>query len=363
MRVICSGGGTGGHIFPAVAVAQELKKRDPSTEVLFIGAKGKMEMSKVPKAGFRIKGLWISGFQRRLTFKNISFPFKLLSSIISARSIIKDFKPDVVAGFGGFASGAALWTAGKMGIPTLIQEQNSYPGVTNRILGKNVKTVCTAYDAASTYFNGPKLVMTGNPVRAMERAIITPSKAREILGLAKNKKTILLIGGSLGAKSMNEALRNGVDEIGKWQDVQLVWQCGAAYYKDYMNCNTAELANVKLVEFIEDMDVAYAATDLVICRAGALTISELMVLGKPAILVPSPNVAEDHQTKNAMALVEHDAAILIEDKKMFESLFDEVKRVLDDERVLNKLSRNINGLAKPKAVEMIVDELELLVRK
>jgi len=363
MRVICSGGGTGGHIFPAVAVAQELKKRNPSTEVLFIGAKGKMEMSKVPKAGFKIKGLWISGFQRRLTYKNISFPFKLLSSIINARSIIRDFKPDVVAGFGGFASGAALWTAGKMGIPTLIQEQNSYPGVTNRILGKNVKTVCTAYDAASKYFKGPKLVITGNPVRAMEGANTNPAIARESIGLSKDKKTILLIGGSLGARSMNEALRSGIDEIRKWQDIQLIWQCGAAYFEEFKSCDTANLDNVKLVEFIEDMDIAYAAADLVICRAGALTISELMVLGKPAILIPSPNVAEDHQTKNALALVEHDAAILVEDKSMSGSLFDKIGMIINDEEVLSRLTENIKKLARPNAVKLIVDELELLVNK
>jgi UDP-N-acetylglucosamine--N-acetylmuramyl-(pentapeptide) pyrophosphoryl-undecaprenol N-acetylglucosamine transferase len=363
MRVICSGGGTGGHIFPAVAVAQELKKRNPSTEVLFIGAKGKMEMSKVPKAGFKIKGLWISGFQRRLTFMNISFPFKLICSIFRARSIIRDFNPDVVAGFGGFASGAALWTAGKMNIPTLIQEQNSYPGVTNKILGRSVNTVCTAYDASSKYFKGPKVVLTGNPVRAMNKGNMLNSDARIALGLEGNKKTIMIIGGSLGAKSMNEALRSGVDEIRKWEDVQVIWQCGGAYYGDYKDCETAKLADVLLVEFIEDMDVAYAATDLVICRAGALTISELMILGKPAILIPSPNVAEDHQTKNAKALVELSAAVMVKDSEMNERLFVEIRRILDDDDVKNKLISRIKKLARPNAPELIVDELEFLFNK
>ena len=362
MRVICSGGGSGGHIFPAVAVAQELKKRDPSTEILFIGALGKMEMSKVPKAGFKIKGLWITGFQRRLTFRNISFPFKLLSSIIKARSIISDFKPDVVAGFGGFASGAALWTAGKMGIPTLIQEQNSYPGVTNKILGRSVNTVCTAYEASAKYFKGPKIVLTGNPVRSMDKATMPISDARRTLGLDAEMKTIMIIGGSLGAKSMNEVLRSKVDEIIKWKDIQMIWQCGGAYFENFKNCETAKLCNVKIVAFIEDMDVAYAATDLVICRAGALTISELMILGKPAILIPSPNVAEDHQTENAKALVERNAAVMVKDSEMEEKLFGEVRRVLNDEKVKNELIDRISALGKPNAPELIVDELEELIR-
>ena len=362
MRVICSGGGTGGHIFPAIAVAQELKKRDPFTEVLFIGAKRKMEMSKVPKAGFKIEGLWISGYQRHLTYKNLSFPFKLVSSILRSRSIIRDFRPDVVAGFGGFASGAALWTASKMGIPTLIQEQNSYPGVTNKILGKTVSTVCTAYQESMKYFNGPKLVLTGNPVRDFDKANIQDSDARRSMGFQNDKKTIIIIGGSLGAKSINEVLRHGVDQIRKWDDVQIIWQCGAAYYNTYENCATAKLEQVRLIEFIEDMDIAYAASDLVICRAGALTISELMILGKAAILIPSPNVAEDHQTKNAKAIVDKDAAVMIKDEEMPERLFFEIRRVLDDVDFRRGLQIEIKALALPNATSMIVDELELLVK-
>lgn len=364
MRVICSGGGSGGHIFPAIAVAQELKRRNSSTELLFIGAKGKMEMIKVPKAGFKIEGLWISGFQRRLTIDNALFPIKLGSSIIKARSIIGKFDPDVVAGFGGYASGAALWTANKMGIPTLIQEQNSYPGITNKILGRSVDTVCTAYAESGVFFDGgPKLVLTGNPVRDMSRAGKDMVAARDVLGLSPNMLTVLIIGGSQGARSLNEVLSGSTVHIAEMKEVQFFWQCGAGYYKDYKDSPTAQLDNVRSVPFIEDMDLAYAASDIVICRAGALTISELMILGKPAILVPSPNVAEDHQTKNALALVNEKAAFMVKDHELHSRLWEVLHELLKSTELREKLSSHIRQLARPNATQLIVNELEILANK
>lgn len=363
MRIVCSGGGTGGHIFPAVAVAQEIKNRYPSAEILFIGAQGRMEMEKVPKAGFPIKGLWISGIQRRLTLDNLSWPIKLISSIIEARKILKEFKPDVVAGFGGYASGAALWVATKLNIPTLIQEQNSYAGITNKILSNKVDTVCVAYEEARQYFKGPKVILTGNPIRKMSSQSYSRNEALAELGLDPTKKTILIVGGSLGARSINVAMRDLVDELGALKDVQVLWQCGSLYYEEYKQSSTAALKHVHIMGFIENMDVAYAAADLVVCRAGALTIAEVQVLGKATLLIPSPNVAEDHQTKNAMALVSQGAAAMIEDKIVSNDLVIAMTELLRDSGRMKSLQENILRMAMPDATTRIVDEIVALLNR
>ena len=362
MRIICSAGGTGGHIFPAVAVAQEIIKKNPNAEILFIGAKGRMEMEKVPKAGFKIKGLWISGFQRSLTFRNLLFPIKLGVSIISAFRIISNFKPDVVAGFGGYASGAALWVASQMGIPTLIMEQNSYPGITNRLMNGRADVACIAYEESEKYFDKSKVVITGNPIRKALSQIIAKEDALIQLGFEQSKKTVVFIGGSLGAKSINEAIANSFDQISNADHIQILWQCGAGYYDTYKDCKSATLENVHISSFIEDMSVAYSAADLVVCRAGALTIAEIMHLGKASVLVPSPNVAEDHQTKNALSLVNRNASVLVKDKDVH-LLLDVVVDLLNDHERIREISNNAKSLAKRGAVDSIVEELEFLIRK
>ena len=362
MRIIYSGGGTGGHIFPAIAVAQEIKKRYPETESLFIGAKGKMEMTKVPKAGFPIKGLWISGFQRSLTFKNLLFPIKLLVSIVHACFLLRKFRPDVVAGFGGYASGAALWVATKMGLPTLIMEQNSYAGVTNRLLNGKADTACVAYEESKRFFDKCKVVVTGNPIRKGLVSGLDRSDCISQLGLNSAKKTVLIVGGSLGARSINQAIDKNYELIKDAEGIQLLWQCGAGYFETYKEKAVADLDHVHLSAFIEDMAVAYGAADLVICRAGALTLAELIHLGKASLLVPSPNVAEDHQTANAMSLVDRKAAVLLADKDV-EDLLKVATGLLEDELRLEELKKNIKLLAQPKAVSEIADEIELLIRK
>ncbi len=362
MRIICSGGGTGGHIFPAIAVAQELKKRNPDTQVLFVGAKGKMEMTKVPKAGFEIKGLWISGWQRSLTFKNALFPFKVGVSLLGAFKILLDFKPDAVAGFGGYASGAAVWVASKMGIPTLIMEQNSFPGMTNKMLNGKADTVCIAYEEAQKFFSKSKTVLTGNPIRKGLDRNMDRSNCLQGLGLDLNKQTILIIGGSLGAKSINEAISESYEDIALLSHVQIVWQCGKGYYDRFKSGKVALLEHVHILDFIDDMAMAYGAADIVISRAGALSIAELMYMAKPAILVPSPNVAEDHQTKNAQSISDKDAGILLPDSEVKDLMRLAIKLLNMTDR-LKELSQNISTLSKTRAVEDIVDELEILIRK
>lgn len=362
MRIIYSGGGTGGHIFPAVAVAQEIKKRYPNAESLFIGAKGKMEMTKVPKAGFPIKGLWISGFQRSLTFKNLLFPIKLLVSIVSAYFLLRKFRPDVVAGFGGYASGAALWVATKMGLPSLIMEQNSYAGMTNRLLNGKADTACVAYEESKRFFDKCKVVVTGNPIRKGLVSGLDRGDCIHQLGLDSSKKTILIVGGSLGARSINKAIDKNYEHIKAANGIQLLWQCGAGYFDVYKDKAVADLEHVHISAFIEDMAVAYGSADLVVCRAGALTLAELMHLGKASLLVPSPNVAEDHQTANAMSLVDKGAAVLLADKNV-DDLMKVAVELLDDQPRLEELKKNIKLLAQPKAVSEIADEIELLIRK
>ncbi len=363
LKIIVSGGGTGGHVFPAIAIADAIREKWPAADILFVGAKGKIEMERVPRAGYPIKGLWISGFHRQLTLRNLMFPIKLLSSLVRAWSILRSFKPQVVVGVGGFASGPVLEVASRMGIPTLIQEQNSYAGVTNRLLAKKVDKVCVAYEGMDKYFPKEKIVLTGNPVR---RALFEKEGGKkegyEYFKLDPSKKTLFLFGGSLGARSLNRAVAANESLLMENQGVQLLWQVGKLYIEEYRECAVAQLPNVQVRAFIDRMDLAYALADVVLCRAGALTISELCMVGKPAILVPSPNVAEDHQTKNAMALVEKDAALVINDKEAGEQLIQTALKLLNNENQQHQLSKNIQLMARPDAAEHIAEEVMSLVK-
>lgn len=359
LRVIISGGGTGGHIFPAISIANALKQKDSNTEILFVGAEGKMEMEKVPAAGYKIIGLPVRGFQRKLTFQNVSFFYKLLVSIVKARKIIKSFKPDIVVGVGGFASGPILRAATRMNIPTLIQEQNSYAGVTNKILGNKVNKVCVAYENMERFFPKEKIVFTGNPVR-QDLIDTTGKKHEEALlhfGLQGNKKTILVIGGSLGAKTINNSIEAGLSKIAD-NKLQLIWQTGKDYfYRAKESASKYNSDEIKVADFISRMDLAYSIADVVISRAGASTISELCIVKKPSILVPSPNVAEDHQTKNAMALFKNDAAMMITDVEAPEKLVDEVIKLLKDEFLINVYRDNCGKMAVTNSAEKIANEI------
>lgn len=357
-RVIFSAGGTGGHIYPAIAVANALKQELENVDILFVGAEGKMEMEKVPKAGYKIIGLPVAGLQRRFAFSNLSFPFKLLKSLSRARKIISDFNPHVVVGFGGYASGPVLKRAQKSGIPTIVQEQNSFAGLTNKWLAKKAKKICVAYEKMDRYFPADKITITGNPVR---QDILDLSKKRDLgytqFQLDPHKKTILIIGGSLGARTINESILESLEKY-KEANIQLLWQCGKFYYQSLKSrLDTALYPHVHLNEFIYQMDLAYAVADVVISRAGALSISELCVAGKASILVPSPNVSEDHQTKNAMALVEKDAAILVSDKEANEKLANEAIQLVEDEAKKNKLAIHAKEMGKPHAAKQIMEEL------
>jgi UDP-N-acetylglucosamine--N-acetylmuramyl-(pentapeptide) pyrophosphoryl-undecaprenol N-acetylglucosamine transferase len=360
-RVIISGGGTGGHIFPAVAIAQEIKARYPEADILFVGAKGRMEMERVPKAGFPIEGLWISGIQRKLTLKNLMFPLKLISSLWKARQIVSRFKPDAAIGTGGYASGPLLRAAAAKGVPTLIQEQNSFPGITNKWLAPKVNKICVAYDGLERFFPKDKMVFTGNPVRqGLEKQIIAQREAKIKLGFYPEKPLLLSLGGSLGARAINEA-------VGTWakdwlqEGIQIYWQAGKGYYPE-LRSKLIQAKNLLLTEFIDDMPLAYAAADLIISRAGAGTISELCLVGKPVILIPSPNVAEDHQTKNALSLSEKGAAILIREKELPMALKTEVERWHNQPDSFQAYGHEIAKLAKPQATAQIVDELEKIWR-
>lgn len=358
-KFILSGGGTGGHIYPAIAIANELKSRFPNADILFVGAKDKMEMQKVPQAGYPIQGLWIAGLQRRLTFDNALFPLKLLSSLLKSRQIIKQFKPDVVIGTGSFASGPLLQMANSAGIPTVIQEQNSYPGITNKLLSKKANAICVAYEKLERFFPKEKIVLTGNPVR--QDLIEVQSKRAEGLAhynLDPNKKTILILGGSLGARRINQLIEKELEFFAS-QNVQLLWQCGKFYLDEYQKFNSE---NVQVMAFIERMDLVYAAADVVISRAGASSVSELCIVGKPVIFIPSPNVAEDHQTKNAKSVADKNGAILIRESELdsnFESTFSDL---ITDEKKQNELSQNINNLALPNATKAIVEEILKLIK-
>lgn len=360
INILISGGGTGGHIYPAIAIANEVRARYPEANFLFVGAKDKMEMEKVPQAGYEIKGLWISGIQRKLTLKNLMFPFKLLDSLWKAGRIIRQFKPDVAIGTGGFASGPTLMAAHRRKIPTLIQEQNSFPGITNKYLGKKAKVICVAYDNLERFFPTDKLVKTGNPVRADLLSIHKNEKikeARELFNLKKKRKTILILGGSLGARKINQLIQENLPFF-KEQKVQLLWQCGKLYHEEYKIND--EKKNVHVHAFLNRMDLAYAAADIIISRAGASSVSELCIVGKPTIFIPSPNVAENHQTKNAKAISDKHAAILLRESELdtFPILFESL---IKDEGKQESLSENIKELALPNATNHIVNQVEKLL--
>lgn len=357
-RIIISGGGTGGHIFPAIAIANALKKLDPATEILFVGALGRMEMEKVPAAGYKIIGLDIQGIQRSAIWKNVMFPIKLLKSVRKSVSIIRDFKPDAAVGVGGYASGPLLYAASLKGIPCLIQEQNSYAGVTNKWLAKKVKKICVAFDGMEKFFPAGKIIKTGNPIRK-ESVDIAGKRlpSVEAFKLNPDKPTILITGGSLGAGTLNKSVMGGMDKIIA-ADVQIIWQTGKYYYKGIIEkLGENYHPNVKVMEFLNRMDQAYAAADVIISRAGAGTIAELCVIKKPVILVPSPNVAEDHQTKNAMALMQTNAAVLVTDRDAEEKLIDVALELLKDKEQQKTLSDNIGKLALPQADEVIAKEV------
>ncbi len=364
-KVIISGGGTGGHIFPAIAIANALKKINPETEILFVGAEGKMEMEKVPAAGYKIVGLPVRGFQRKLTLSNINFFFRLYNSLKKAKRVIKEFEPNVAVGVGGFASGPTLRVATKMGIPALIQEQNSYPGVTNKLLANRVEKICVAYQNMETYFPSNKIIITGNPVR--QDILNLTTKTREegymFFELKGNQKTVLSLGGSLGALTINESIYDNIDYFIQ-NNIQLVWQTGKGFYHKALELVRSKNAtNIKVFDFISRMDYAYAISDVVISRAGAITISELTLTAKPAILVPSPNVAEDHQTKNAMTLVKNDAAMLITDAESRQKLVEETMKLLNDEFRLNVYKSNISRMAIRNSDEIIAKEIIAIAKK
>ena len=360
-KIILSGGGTGGHIYPAIAIANELKSRHPKAELLFVGAKDRMEMDMVPKACFNIIGLWISGIQRKLTFKNLMFPFKLISSLWKARKIIRNFNPDVSIGTGGFASGPLLKAATSLGVPSLIQEQNSFPGITNRLLSKRVDKICVAYDNLERFFPSEKLIKTGNPVRQDLLDIDKKhDEALQYFKLQKDKQTLLVIGGSLGAKRINELVKKELDYF-LTNNIQVIWQCGKLYYELYKM--DGHNKHVQVHAFLNRMDLAYSATDFIISRAGAISVSELCIVGKPVIFIPSPNVAEDHQTKNALSVSEKDAAILIKEEDLevdFENKFTQLLKSKDKQEALGK---NIKKLALVNATRQIVDEVDKLLKK
>lgn len=361
-RVILSGGGTGGHIFPALSIANEIRKRNPDAEILFVGAQGRMEMEKIPAAGYKIVGLPVMGFPRKPGPKMIAFFIRLMKSASMARKVVREFKPQVTIGVGGFASGPLLRAAARRKIPSLIQEQNSYAGITNKLLSKKVNSICVAYDNMDRYFPAEKIVFTGNPVREnLMQALPDKKEAFDFFGLKENEKVILVIGGSLGARSINNAVMNNLELIAE-SGVQVIWQTGAIYYERIQQeIKDKKPDNLQVHQFISRMDFAYAAAGVVISRAGAGTISELCLVGKPAILVPSPNVAEDHQTKNAMALVEKEAAVMIPDNEINEKLFPEAVQIISDEKGCKKLSGKIKTLAKPDATKNIVNEVEKLL--
>ncbi|REH46559.1 UDP-N-acetylglucosamine-N-acetylmuramylpentapeptide N-acetylglucosamine transferase [Tenacibaculum gallaicum] len=358
INIIISGGGTGGHIYPAIAIANEIKVRYPEANILFVGAKDKMEMEKVPQAGYNIEGLWISGIQRKLTLKNLLFPFKLLNSLWKAYRIIRKFKPDVAVGTGGFASGPTLMVANRKGIPTLIQEQNSYPGITNRLLGKKAQKICVAYDNLERFFSEDKIVKTGNPVRQDLLFIHTKiEEGKEFFELDTSKKTILILGGSLGARKINQLVEENLDFFKK-QRVQLIWQCGKLYYEEYKKYD--ELENVQVHQFLNRMDLAYAAADFIVSRAGASSVSELCIVGKPTIFIPSPNVAEDHQTKNAKSIADKHGALVVKESEL-DTFPVVLETLLKDKGKQESLSENINELALPNATSNIVNEIEKLI--
>jgi UDP-N-acetylglucosamine--N-acetylmuramyl-(pentapeptide) pyrophosphoryl-undecaprenol N-acetylglucosamine transferase len=365
LKIIISGGGTGGHIFPAVSIANAIREQHPEAKILFVGAEGRMEMQRVPAAGYEIKGLPIAGFDRKNIFKNISVLIKLFKSRIMARKIIKDFRPQVAVGVGGYASGPTLNEAGIMGIPTLIQEQNSYAGVTNKLLAKKACKICVAYEGMEHFFDKNKIIITGNPVRQnLLNSTICREDGIAHFKLDSTKKTILVIGGSLGARTINECIIQNIEKIKMQSDIQIIWQTGKYYFaKAKESIKDEKDLPLYCTDFISSMEHAYAAADLVISRAGAGSISEFCLLGKSVILVPSPNVAEDHQTKNALALVKKEAAIYVKDDEAIEKLIPVALEIIRDENRLSKLSKNIKQLAYPNSASIIAQEVYKLAKK
>ncbi|MBQ3248007.1 MAG: undecaprenyldiphospho-muramoylpentapeptide beta-N-acetylglucosaminyltransferase [Alistipes sp.] len=363
-RIILSGGGTGGHIYPAVAVAEALKRRYGSeVEILFVGAEGKMEMEKVPALGYDIVGLPILGIQRKFTWKNLTVPFRLIGSVLKARKVIRSFRPDAVVGFGGYASGPVLWTAQQMGVPTVIQEQNSFAGVANKILSRKAKRICVAYEGMERFFPAEKIVMTGNPLRGtFGRGSVERSKALEHYGFNTELPVVLVVGGSLGTRTLNNMMKSWVATLDGEAPVQVIWQTGKFYEREMREFLAKHpTSHIWQGAFIERMDYAYEAADLVISRSGACTVSELCLVGKPTLFVPSPNVAEDHQTKNAMALVEKGAAVMVRDSEAVEQAIPKALELLAKPEQLQTLSRNIEGLAIADSAERIVAEIEKFI--
>lgn len=359
-NIIISGGGTGGHIYPAIAIANELKSKYPNARFLFVGAYNRMEMEKVPQAGYNIEGLWISGIQRKWSLKNAAFPLKLISSLLRARRIINNFKPHVAIGTGGFASGPLLQVAVMKGIPTLIQEQNSYPGITNKILGQKVNCICVAYDGLERFFPKDKIVKTGNPVRKDLLSISGKSiSGKDFFKLKHDNYTLLVLGGSLGARRINQLIEEQLPLFAS-NKVQLIWQCGKLYYEQYKQYHDG--SNIQVMPFIDRMDMAYAAADLIISRAGASSVSELCIVGKPVIFIPSPNVAEDHQTKNALAIADKNAAILIRETDLDKDFANRFTELLNSSDLRDQLSQNIKSLAMPNATGDIVKQVEKLLK-
>lgn len=357
-KIIISGGGTGGHIYPAISIANECKRRWADCEILFVGASDRMEMEKVPAAGYDIKGLWISGIQRSLSLKNLAFPFKVIKSLYDAGKIIKEFQPDIAIGTGGFASGPLLYMANKKGLPTLIQEQNSYPGITNKLLSKKVNKICVASTGLERFFPKDKIVLTGNPVR---QDLLNVSSLREEAimhyKLDAGKKTLLVLGGSLGARRVNQLIDSNLDLFK--EEVQVIWQCGKFYYEEY---KSKSQSGVQVHAFLNRMDLAYAAADFIISRAGAGSISELCIVGKPVIFIPSPHVAEDHQTKNAQAITDKNAALMIKEVDLDQNFKTIWSGLLSNKELQKKLSENIKTQALPDATKTIVNELEQLLK-
>ena len=365
INVLVSGGGTGGHIFPALSIANEVRRRHPEANILFVGAEGRMEMEKVPAAGYKIIGLQVSGFDRKRLWRNFGVGIRLLKSMGKARAILKDFKPDIAIGVGGYASGPMLKAAQKKGVPTLLQEQNSYAGVTNKLLAAKAQKICVAYEGMERFFPKEKIVLTGNPVsRNLLECGATPEQARQAMGVDPNKKTVLIIGGSLGARTINNAIMAGLKSIGETYGVQVIWQTGKLYNEQCREALEASgVKNVVQMPFISNMDMAYRAADLVVSRAGASSISELQLLGKAAILVPSPNVAEDHQTKNALALVNRGAAVMVTDADAVATLVPTMLDTVGKSDELASLSANVEKMALRDAAERIVDEVDKIIRE
>lgn len=361
-RLVISGGGTGGHIFPALAIADEFRRRHPDAQILFVGARGRMEMKRVPEAGYRIIGLWISGLQRKFSLSNLLLPLKLLVSFINARRILKYYRPDAVVGTGGYASGPVLMAAVRMRIPALIQEQNSYAGLANRHVADKVQRICVAYENMERYFPADKIRLTGNPVRR-DLLNLLEKRAGALIhfGFTSSTKTLFVMGGSLGARTINESIRLAIEKILD-AGIQLIWQCGNYYYQEYDKWLKAyDRRKIRLYGFLNEIDLAYAAADVVISRSGALAVSELCVTGKAAILVPSPNVAEDHQTRNARVLADRGAALMITDDNARQTLVDEALHLLFDEQRASTMAKNMLAMAKPHATEDIVNELEKIM--